>query len=91
MKERYDWFVKKLEEEGYEYVGEDMQEEVYKYVGDAKLLQGSFVRVLKVKSPTSYWGFRNVKTQLLLNGYKHTKAIPMSMEELIEEIERLKK
>ena len=90
MKERYDRFIEKLKEEGYEYVGEDMQEDVYKYVGDAKLLQGSFVRVLKVRSPTTLWGFRSVKTQLLLNGYKHTKAIPMSMEELIEEIERLK-
>ena len=91
MKERYDRFVEKLKEEGYEYVGEDMGEEVYKYVGDAKLLQGSFVRVLKTFSPTTLWGFRSVKTTLLLNGFQHAKRTPMSMEELIEKIESLKK
>ena len=90
MKERYDWFVEKLKEEGYEYAGEDMQEEVYKYTGDAKLLQNSFVRVLKTISPTTLWGFRSVKTELLLDGFKHQGGRTMSMEKLIEEIERLK-
>jgi hypothetical protein len=91
MKERYDLFVEKLKEEGYEFAGEDMSEEVYKYVGDAKLLQNSYVRILKIRSPTTLWGFRSVKTELILDGFKHTKAIPVSMEELVEEIERLKK
>jgi len=91
MKEKYEWFMEKLREEGYEYAGGIFHQDcdTYKYAGDVEALKGSIVNVCKIRrgDPLSFGEIRGIKAELVI-GNKHYKA--SSMEDLIDEIEKIK-